>query len=81
MMAYRLRRPATVAIRERNGFRLKELSVGSLFITMSPGPDHNGMVTGTSNGNTVLIFTRDLEERAEIVGLERAMTLAAAAAS
>jgi len=79
MTAYRLRRPATVAIRERNGFRLTELSAGSLFVATASHPDPNGMITGCSNGNTILIFRRDLEELAELIGMERVLAPAAAA--
>jgi len=71
MSIYRFRAAATVAIREQNGFRLKEISAGSVFLAASREPDHNGMFSGTTNGDSVLIFRRDLEERAEAVGLER----------
>ena len=76
---FRFRAPATVAIRERNGFRLKELSPGALFLAPCAEPDRNGMVAGTSNGYTVLVFTRDLEERAEPIRFERLQVATAGA--
>lgn len=77
--AYRFTVATTVAIREQNGFVLRELDAGSMFFPVCAGPDLNKMVTGTCEGRTMLIFERDLEERAEAIVAEQ--LLAAAAAS
>lgn len=68
--AYRFRAPTTVAIRERNGFRITEVSADSLFFSSSTEPDRNHMLGGVCNGETIVVFARDLEERAEVVGAE-----------
>jgi hypothetical protein len=74
---YRFTAATTVAIRKQNGFVLSELSAGSMFFPVCAGPDRNRMVTGLCEGHTMLIFERDLEERAEAVVAEQLLTAAA----
>jgi hypothetical protein len=61
--AYRLTNSITVDIQCRH--RLIELPAGSIIYPSSVGPDANGMVDGICNGDVVMVFSRDLEERAE----------------
>ena len=61
--AYRLTNPITVDVQSRH--RLVELPAGSIIYPGSPDPDANGMIDGMCNGDEVMVFSRDLEERAE----------------
>ncbi len=65
MSAYRLKTPTAVVVRERDRFRLSELSAGSVILSDCVQPDANGMIEGTCKGASVLVFFRDLEDRAE----------------
>ena len=64
-LAYRLKSSVTVVLRQLDHFRLIELCAGSVFVASGSKPDANGTVAGTCGDNVVLMFTRDLEERAE----------------
>jgi hypothetical protein len=64
-LAYLLKNPVTVVIREVNHYRLTQLPAGSVFNASGAKPDPNGMIDGTCHGEVVLIFSRDLEDRAE----------------
>jgi len=77
--AYRFRAATTVAIRERQGFKIAEVSAGSLFLPSSAAPDQNHMVNGLCNGQMVVVFARDLEERAEVLGAIAPLAWAATA--
>ena len=48
-----------------------ELPSGSEFVVADAKPDHKGMVSGTCEGKSVLVFQRDLDERAEAIGTSR----------
>lgn len=61
--------PITVVVREADHDRLTKLCAGSVFIATGSRPDANGMVDGTCGDNVVLMFTRDLEERAEPIAV------------
>ena len=62
---FRLKSPITAVIRNGNGYRLKELAVGSVFYATGSQPDLNGMIDGTCNDEVALVYRRDLDERAE----------------
>jgi hypothetical protein len=61
--AYRLTNSITVDIQCCH--RLIELPAGSIIYPSSVAPDANGMIDGICNGDVVMVFSRDLEERAE----------------
>ena len=65
--AYRFMAPITVVLRDPERQRLVELPGGSIFVTTASAPDCNGMIDGTCNGTSALLFARDLDERAERV--------------
>jgi hypothetical protein len=66
--AYLLKNPITIVSRQRNHYRLAQLPAGSVFNAAGSKPDSNGMIDGTCQGDVVLIFSRDLEDRAEPLG-------------
>lgn len=75
MSAYRLRNPTAVVIRERDRFRLSELSAGSVILSDVVQPDANGMIEGTCKGASVLVFFRDLEDKAELLEIDVVQSL------
>ena len=64
-LAYLLKNPITVVVRQVNQYRLVQLPAGSVFNSSGSRPDPNGMIDGTCRGDVVLMFSRDLEDRAE----------------
>lgn len=62
---YLLRRSTVVLIRDMRGYKLRELPAGAVFHPTGSKPDSNRMIDGTCKGAVILMFLRDLEERAE----------------
>jgi hypothetical protein len=69
-LAYRLKNPVTVVLRQADRYRLIQLRSGSVFWTTGSKPDANGMIDGICNDDVVLMFARDLEERTEPLTVE-----------
>jgi len=63
--AYRLVNSIMVVIREASGYKLRELPSGAVFWPTGSQPDCNRMIDGMCNGAEVLMYQRDLEDRAE----------------
>jgi len=63
--SYVLKHPLTVVVRQINHYRLLQLPAGSVLEVSGSKPDGNGMIDGTCGGNVVLMFSRDLQDRAE----------------
>lgn len=70
MMAtsYRLQQPVTVLVKNTHGYRLQQLPAGSVLQLSTGKPDRSGLLEATCNGNSVQIFSRDLQECASAMG-------------
>lgn len=64
-VAYAVRSPMTVIVRNKTGYQLREIPAGAVFFATGSQPDANGMIDGTWQGASVLAFSRDLAERTE----------------
>jgi hypothetical protein len=71
--AYRLKNPITVVIGQADHYRLVQLPAGSIFYPEGSKPDPNGMIDGTCQGDAVMMFFRDLDDRAEPIAAEQAL--------
>ena len=60
---YRINSPIMAVMMNRD--RLIQLPIGSMIYAGSLTPDANGMIDGICNGEVVMVYSRDLEERAE----------------
>jgi hypothetical protein len=67
-LAYLLKNLITVVVRQTNHYRLMQLPAGSVFNASGSRPDSSGMIDGTCKGDAVLMFSSDLEDRAEPIG-------------
>ena len=67
LLIYRFTRPVTLLMQKAGRYRLVQLPKGSVINAKDPQPDANGMIQGTYNGAAIMLFTIDLEERAELV--------------
>ncbi|HYL76680.1 MAG TPA: hypothetical protein VEU96_20870 [Bryobacteraceae bacterium] len=63
-VGYKIRNAITVVIRNQNGYHLRELPAGSVFIASGSQPDVNGMIDGTWQGSAAMAFSRDLTDHA-----------------
>lgn len=62
--AYVLKIPLMAVVNEETA-HLIELPEGALFYAANAKPDSHGMIKGMCKGHMVMIFARDLAERAE----------------
>jgi hypothetical protein len=69
MTVYRINNAVRAVVSAESGLRLTELPAGSVFFPMTLEPDANGMVEGTSNDRSVLIFLNDLTEKSELMNI------------
>ena len=63
--AYRLKGPLPAVIVDESGYRITQLSRGSLFLPTGVKPDPDGMVQATYQGKHILVFASDLHDKAE----------------
>ena len=75
--AYRLTHPITVVVQRTGHQRLEQLPARSVFCVNSSKPDSNGMIHGICRGDEVMMFSRDLEDRAEPIVAEKAIGVGA----
>jgi hypothetical protein len=66
-LIFRFTRPVTLLMQKAGRYRLVQLPQGSIIKAEDPSPDANGMIQGTYNGTAIMLFSIDLEERAELV--------------
>ena len=64
---YRFTRPVTLLMQREGRYRLVQVPAGSLVETRSATPDENGMIEGTLNATSVMMFSIDLDQRAEFI--------------
>ncbi|HTW66315.1 MAG TPA: hypothetical protein VME17_16950 [Bryobacteraceae bacterium] len=64
---YRFMRPVTLLLNQKGRYRLVQVPEGSIINARDPKPDVNGMIEGTYRGTPILMFSIDLEDRAELI--------------
>jgi hypothetical protein len=69
MKAYRINNAVRAVVSAESGVRLTELPAGSVFFPTALEPNANGMIEGTSNNRSVLIFLHDLTEKCELMNI------------
>jgi hypothetical protein len=69
MKVYRITNAVRAVVSAERGLRLTELPTGSVFFAATLEPDANGMIEGTSNGRSVMIFLDDLAEKSEVMNV------------
>ena len=75
--AYRFKTSITVIVQQGRRHRLVQLPAGSIFNATDSAPDPNGMIDGTCQGDEVMMFSRDLEDRTELMPPEKALQVGA----
>ncbi len=65
---YRFNSAIAVVVRDGTEPLFSELPPGSEIVVPDAKPDHKGMIVGNYEGKEVLVFKRDLDERAEAIG-------------
>jgi hypothetical protein len=63
-LAYRTTEPITVLVGETGRARLTQLPEGAVLLCRDSSPDTIGMIEATYEGRHLLLFLRDVEERA-----------------
>jgi len=71
MTVYRIKSAIRVVVSEESGPRLTELPAGAVLFLTNLQADSNGMIEGKSDELSVLLFSNDLEERAELMNIRR----------
>ena len=74
--SFRLNSPITVIALEENHDRLKQLPEGSVLQAAALTPDPNHMIECTCDGDTLLVFSRDLRDSAELLVAAEIQSLA-----
>ena len=69
MKVYRINNAVRAVVAAESGLRLTELPAGSVFFPTTLEPDANGMIEGTSNDRSVLIFLNDLTEKSKLMNV------------
>ena len=71
MKVYRIKSPIRVVVAEESTHRLTELAAGAVLFLTNLAPDSNGMIEGKCDELSVLLFSHDLEDRAELMNIKR----------
>lgn len=64
---YRFTRPITLLVWQTDRYRLAQLPQDTIISVGDPKLDANHMIHGTYRGDRILLFSIDLEERAELL--------------
>jgi hypothetical protein len=70
MRVYRIKNAVRAVLIGESSNRLTELPAGAVLSLANIEPDSNGMIEGTSDERSVLVFLNDLGERAELMNIK-----------
>jgi hypothetical protein len=70
MRVYRIKNAVRAVVIDESCNRLTELPAGAVLSLANVEPDSNGMIEGTSDERSVLVFLNDLGERAELMNIK-----------